>query len=61
MSIMFSITSETSLKMKSQIFFSGTSVLWGVRFVPGVYYEEGMRIGQGLSMLFNPPFNVPLS
>jgi hypothetical protein len=61
MSILFSIASEISFKMRSQIFFSRSWVLWGVGLVLGVYYEKGMRIGQGLSMLLNPSFNVPLS
>jgi hypothetical protein len=61
MSIFFSEKSETSLKMRSQILFLGSSVLWGAGLVPNVYCEKNMRIGQGLNMLFNPPFNVPLS
>jgi hypothetical protein len=47
--------------MRSQFVFSWSLVLWGAGFVLGVYCEEGMKIGQGLGMLFNPPFNVPLN
>jgi hypothetical protein len=36
-------------------------VLGGAELVIGVYCEEGMRIGQGLNMLLNPPFNVPFN
>jgi hypothetical protein len=61
MNILFSVTSKISLKMRSQIFFSRSSMPWGARFVPSVCYEEGMIIRQGLNMLFNPPFIVPLS
>ncbi len=57
----FSVTSETSLKMRSQIFFIGFSFLWGTRLVPAIYCEQGVRIGQGLNMLLNPPFKVPFN
>jgi hypothetical protein len=47
------------LKMKSQIFFLRSLVLWATRLVPSVCCEEGMRIVQGLNMLLNRPLNVP--
>jgi hypothetical protein len=53
-SILFLIASEINLKMKSQIFFPRSSVLWRTKLIPSVYYEQGVRIGKGLSMLFNP-------
>jgi hypothetical protein len=61
MNILFLVTSEINLNLRSQIFFSRSLVLWGDGFVLNVCYEEGVIIGQGLNMLFNPPFNVPLN
>jgi hypothetical protein len=61
MIILFLIGFEISLKMISQIFFSGSLVLYEVGLVPNVYCEKGVNIGQGLNMLFNPLFNVPLN
>jgi hypothetical protein len=48
MNILFLVTSEISLNMRSQIFFSRSLVLWGDGFVLNVCYEEGVIIGQGL-------------
>jgi len=61
MNILLLVASKTNLKMRSQIFFLGFLVLWEIGLVIGVCYEKGVRIGQGLSMLLNPPFNVPFS
>jgi uncharacterized membrane protein YczE len=61
MNILFSVASETNLKMRSQIFFIGFLVLWGIGLVPDVYCEQGVKIGQGLNMLLNPPFKVPFN
>jgi hypothetical protein len=57
----FSLASETSLKMRSQRFFARSLVFCGTRLVPSVYYEQGVRIGQGLNMLLNPLFKIPFS
>jgi hypothetical protein len=61
MNILFLVMFKTSLKMRSQIIFLGSSILWGARLILCVYCEIGMRIVQGRSMLFNPLFIVPLN
>jgi hypothetical protein len=61
MNILFSLVFEISLKMRSQIFFARFSILYGTRLVLGVCYKQGMKIGQGLNMLLNPPFKITLS
>jgi hypothetical protein len=54
MNILILVASETSLKVRSQMFFLRSLVLWGVGLILHVRCKEGVRIGQGLSMLFNP-------
>jgi len=61
MNIIFSIASKTNLKMRSHIFFSWFTILWVTRFILFVCCEKNMKIGQGLSMLLNPLFKVPLN
>jgi hypothetical protein len=56
-----SLAFETSFKTRSQIFFSKSKVFWVVKLVCGVYYGESVRIGQGLNILLNPLFIVPLN
>jgi hypothetical protein len=61
MNILLSVMSERSLKMRSQIFFARSLVFWGIGHVPGVCYEQGVKIRQGLSMQLNPMLKVPLN
>jgi hypothetical protein len=50
MNILFSVVSETSLKMIPQIFFLRSLVLWGVGLILGVYCEEGVCRNRSLGL-----------